>query len=34
VAEGYVSITPLQMDLTHYELLPEVERWLQETGAP
>ena len=34
VAEGYVSITPLQMDLTHYELLLEVERWLQETGAP
>lgn len=34
VSEGYVSITPLQMDLTHYELLPEVERWLQETGAP
>lgn len=34
VAEGYVSVTPLQMDLTHYELLPEVERWLRESGAP
>jgi 5'-nucleotidase len=28
-ASGYVSITPLQIDLTHVELLPEVTQWLQ-----
>ena len=28
VAKGYVSITPLQMDLTHYAQLAAVENWL------
>jgi len=27
VAAGMVSITPLQLDLTAHELLPEIERW-------
>jgi 5'-nucleotidase len=27
VAEGYVSVTPLHLDLTNYALLSEVERW-------
>jgi 5'-nucleotidase len=29
VAEGYASITPLQIDLTRHSALPEVERWLK-----
>jgi 5'-nucleotidase len=29
VAEGYASITPLQIDLTRHSALPELERWLQ-----
>lgn len=29
VAAGYVSITPLQIDLTRHSALPEVERWLE-----
>lgn len=28
VAEGYVSVTPLQMDLTHTELIPSIAEWL------
>jgi len=28
VAEGYASITPLQIDLTRHAALPELERWL------
>lgn len=28
VAEGYASITPLQIDLTRHAAIPEVERWL------
>ena len=28
VAEGYVSVTPLQIDLTHDEQLPAVAGWL------
>jgi 5'-nucleotidase len=28
VAEGYASITPLQIDLTRHAALPEIERWL------
>jgi 5'-nucleotidase len=28
IAEGYASITPLQIDLTRHAALPEVERWL------
>jgi 5'-nucleotidase len=29
VANGYVSVTPLQMDLTHYAQLAVVEEWLK-----
>jgi len=29
VAEGYASITPLQIDLTRHSALPEIERWLK-----
>jgi 5'-nucleotidase len=29
IAEGYASITPLQIDLTRHSALPEVERWLK-----
>ena len=29
VAQGQVSITPLQVDLTHFDKLDEVGRWLQ-----
>ncbi len=29
VAEGYVSVTPLQIDLTRHAALPELERWLK-----
>jgi 5'-nucleotidase len=29
IAEGYASITPLQIDLTRHSALPELERWLQ-----
>ncbi len=29
VAEGYASVTPLQIDLTRHSALPEIERWLQ-----
>lgn len=29
VAEGYVSVTPLQIDLTRHAALPIVERWLE-----
>jgi len=29
VAEGYASITPLQVDLTRHSALPELQRWLQ-----
>jgi 5'-nucleotidase len=28
-AQGYVSVTPLQIDLTHTEQLPQVAAWLQ-----
>jgi 5'-nucleotidase len=31
-ANGYVSVTPLQIDLTHGELLPAVTQWLQDKG--
>ena len=27
VAEGYISVTPLHLDLTSYELLEEIRRW-------
>lgn len=29
VATGWVSVTPLQMDLTHYPFLPQVQDWLE-----
>ncbi|MDY0013479.1 MAG: 5'/3'-nucleotidase SurE [Rhodocyclaceae bacterium] len=29
VAEGYVSVTPLQIDLTHFGLVDEVTEWLR-----
>jgi len=28
IREGYVSITPLQMDLTHYTALPSIKDWI------
>lgn len=28
VADGFVSVTPLQIDLTHYNLMPGVTEWL------
>ena len=28
IAEGYASITPLQIDLTRHSAMPELERWL------
>ncbi|MDK9699132.1 MAG: 5'/3'-nucleotidase SurE [bacterium] len=27
VANGYISVTPLQLDLTDYKVLPEIEKW-------
>ncbi len=30
LARGYVSITPLQMDMTEYKLLGEIESWLAD----
>ena len=30
VAQGWVSVTPLQVDLTHFEQLDLVKRWMQE----
>jgi 5'-nucleotidase len=27
VADGYVSVTPLHLDLTNYKLLADVQRW-------
>ncbi|MCX7840235.1 MAG: hypothetical protein N2559_12410, partial [Anaerolineae bacterium] len=27
LAEGYVSITPIQLDLTAYQLMPEIDTW-------
>ncbi|CAN5337108.1 5'/3'-nucleotidase SurE [soil metagenome] len=29
VDNGYVSVTPLQIDLTHYAALPNISRWLE-----
>jgi 5'-nucleotidase len=29
IAQGYVSVTPLQIDLTRHAALPELERWLK-----
>jgi len=30
LAQGYVSITPLRMDMTEYQLLQEIENWLTD----
>ncbi len=30
VAQGYVSITPLQIDLTHYRLLEQMQTWTHQ----
>jgi len=30
VREGYVSVTPLHLDLTHYKLLDEVQSWWRD----
>ncbi len=27
LADGYVSITPIQLDLTSYALMPEIDTW-------
>ena len=27
VEEGYISVTPLHLDLTNYELMEEIRRW-------
>lgn len=29
VAAGYVSVTPLQIDMTHHAALPDMSRWLE-----
>jgi 5'-nucleotidase len=29
VSEGYVSVTPLQIDLTRHSALPVVQSWLE-----
>lgn len=29
VSSGYVSVTPLQLDLTHYKVLDELSNWVQ-----
>jgi 5'-nucleotidase len=29
VAEGYASVTPLQIDLTRHAALPDLKRWLE-----
>lgn len=31
VAHGYVSITPVQVDMTRHSALPDLQRWLEET---
>ena len=32
INEGYVSVTPLHVDLTRYQAMDEVESWLQDSG--
>lgn len=32
VEAGYVSVTPLHIDLTHYEMLAPMRRWLEPNG--
>ncbi len=31
IREGYVSVTPLKIDLTRHELLPEMQEWLDRS---
>ena len=33
LAEGYVSVTPLQLDLTAYQSLPDINTWNWDAGA-
>lgn len=33
VANGYVSITPMQVDMTRHSALPDMQRWLEETNT-
>jgi len=33
LADGYVSVTPIQHDLTHYSMLEELKRWGLETPS-
>jgi 5'-nucleotidase len=33
VANGYVSVTPLQIDLTRHSMLEDIDSWLQGRGA-
>ena len=32
LAEGYVSITPLHLDLTDYRIMDQIRRWAQLSG--
>ena len=34
LAEGYVSVTPLQLDLTDYQVMPYLSTWNWEEGSP
>jgi 5'-nucleotidase len=33
VAQGFVSVTPMQVDLTRHSALPAVRQWLEGIGA-
>jgi 5'-nucleotidase len=33
VSHGHVSITPLQLDLTHTQMLPETHAWVRRGGS-
>jgi 5'-nucleotidase len=33
VAEGYISLTPLKLDLTAYGVMTVFEKWLRESGC-
>lgn len=33
IAEGFISITPLKLDLTEYEAIPHFKKWLDERGG-
>ena len=34
LAEGYVSVTPIQLDLTAYHAIPDLNAWEWETDNP